>query len=111
MMRVVDYYNEMVYTYSQVEWDRLFQQAALGESVVAFGGNEEFFFENPCLQHVGLLTWETENATYVAVAKVSEFGGIEYLVTPVGVDTPYWKWTDNQYVLNLPPLEEEDFKI
>jgi hypothetical protein len=79
------FYEQMEYTFTDVEWHELFARAAQSEGddfEQVEVSDEAAFFETPAMEHVGKLRWKTSKHVYHAVAIKSTPWGLEYDVMP-----------------------------
>jgi hypothetical protein len=68
---VMKFYEQMEYTFTDVEWHELFARAAQSEGDFfeqVEVSDEAAFFAAPAMEHVGRLRWTTEKHIYHAVA-------------------------------------------
>ena len=80
------FYQEMEYTFTDVEWHELFASAAQSEGDDDWDNiqvsNEAAFFQTPSLEHIGKLRWTTKKHVYHAVAIKPTPWELEFDVVP-----------------------------
>ena len=80
------FYEEMEYTFTDVEWHELFASAAQSEGDDDWDNiqvsNEAAFFQTPSLEHIGKLRWTTKKHVYHAVAIKPTPWELEFDVVP-----------------------------
>ena len=80
------FYEQMEYTFTDVEWHKLFASAAQSEGDDDWDNiqvsNEAAFFQTPSLEHIGKLKWTTKKHVYYAVAIKPTPWELEFDVVP-----------------------------
>jgi hypothetical protein len=105
------FYKELEFTFKEVAWDKLFQEAAIGEDLVEFvSAHAEMFWEEPSINHAGLLHWLCEGKRYVSVARVDSVR-TTMMVVPRWEKTPFWDWDhggENLFIWRVPEMSVEE---
>ena len=113
MDSVNKFYTELEFTFKEIAWDKLFQAAAIGEDLVEFvSGHPEMFWEEPSIEHAGLLHWLCEGKRFVSVARV-DGTEVEMMVVPRWEETPFWNWDhggENPFIWHVPEMTVEDIQ-
>lgn len=112
MLEVNKFYKELEFTFREVPWDKLFQKASLGDEITEFvSAHPEFFWEEPSINHAGLLHWLCEGRRYVSVARVDTLLGVTMMVVPRWENTLDWDWDhkgENLFIWHVPEMTVEE---